>query len=120
MLPARGNTAGTLRPRECPNTSRVSTCELVDFMQAQALARTIKELARLTGLSEKAIANIRSGIAGASGQTISTWCRNDPQFRAAYFAWCGGELETDPQFYAHMSQAINAYMRTAARRNGGG
>ncbi len=97
--------------REAPNTSRVSTDELVDFMKTQTLARTVKEVTRLTGLSEKAVANIRSGLAGASAQTISTWCRNDPQFRAEYFYWCGGYVESDPEFIAGITMALNSLQR---------
>lgn len=91
--------------------ARVSTAELVDFIKAQALKRRTKELAELTGLTQKGVANLRQGLAGASAQTISTWCRNDPAFRADYFAWVGGYLENDPEFVAGLSRLINNYAR---------
>ena len=92
-------------------TERVSTAELVDFVREKALRLSIKELCKLTGLSEQAVKNLRLGTAGASAQTISTWCRNDPQFRTEYFQWCGGYIETDPEFVAGITMALNSLAR---------
>lgn len=114
MINARGNRAGTVQAPDTANTSgRVSTAELVDFVKEQALRRTIAEVSRLTGLSEKAVANIRQGLAGASAQTVSTWCRNDPLFRAEYFFWVGGHIEgcRDPDAIAGLTIALNSYAR---------
>lgn len=112
MSDAGRNTAGSVRHTEQPNTSgRVSTAELVDFVKRRALKYTIKELCQITGLSEKAVINLRLGEAGASAQTISTWCRNDPEFRAEYFYWCGGLLESDPEMVAALTIAINRIVR---------
>lgn len=115
----RASGQGTASRRSVPNydgqnssgTQRVSTDELVDFVKERALRKTIKEVQVLTGLSEKAVKNMRLGSAGASAQTISTWCRNDPRFRAEYFAWCGGYLETDPEMVANLSRVLTDYAR---------
>lgn len=98
---------------------RVSTAELVDFIKEQALRRTIKEVARLTGLSEQAVKNLRLGEAGASAQTVSTWCRNDHQFRIEYFRWCGGLIETDPEMAANLSRVITDHVRRFIQPPGG-
>src|ERR1035437_3152529 len=95
---------------EIEHSSRVSTAEMIDFIKAQVRRRRAKEVQRLTGLSIKAIENMRMGLSGASSQTITTWCRNDPEFRAAYFAECGGLLEGDPEMLSGLTRAVNAYM----------
>lgn len=91
-------------------TPRESTAELVDFVQAQANSRRAKEVARLTGLSVKAVENMRGGHSGASAQTITTWCRNDAAFRAAYFQHCGGLLEGDPELLRGLTLAVQAVL----------
>lgn len=101
---SKGKNSRTVQGTDDANSSRVSTAELVDFVKEQALRRPIKEVARLTGLSEKAVVNIRSGQAAASGQTLSTWCRNDAGFRAEYFAWCGGKLQFPPEITATLAK----------------
>lgn len=115
---ALGTTSSRTAPdytgQNCSGPQRVSTDELVDFVKARALKKTIKEVQTLTGLSEKAVKNLRLGSAGASAQTISTWCRNDPQFRAEYFYWLGGHLEVEPETVAALSIAVN---RILQRRN---
>lgn len=119
---ARGNNGRTVDGENTANSGRVSTAELVDFVKEQASRRSIKEVSRLTGLSEKAVANLRTGASGASAQTISTWCRQDPVFRAEYFRWCGGILEGTPEMYIALSRAINETVRlhsATARREGG-
>jgi len=115
VLKVDGKTNRTVQHTDDANTSgRVSTAELVDFVQVRALKYRIKELCALTGLSEKAVINLRTGEAGASAQTISTWCRNDAAFRAEYFFWCGGRLEGEPETLAALNIAINNIMRRGA------
>lgn len=110
-LNTKGIAIGSLPGTEQPNTNRISTAQLVDFVKEQALRRPIKEVARLTGLSTKAVENIRSGEAAASGTTISTWCKNCPEFRTEYFRWVGGYMETDPEFVPALYAAIRAVMK---------
>lgn len=111
----QGATSGRTLPdcsgQNSSGPKRVSTDEIVDFVQARALKKTIKEVCYLTGLSEKAVKNLRLGTQGASAQTISTWCRNDPQFRAEYFYWLGGNLEVEPETVAAISIAIHRIMQ---------
>lgn len=109
--PTQGRTIPNYDGQNSSGTKRVSTDELVDFVKVRALKKTIKEVCGLTGLSEKAVKNLRLGSQGASAQTISTWCRNDPQFRAEYFYWCGGQLECEPETVAALTIAINRVMR---------
>lgn len=110
-LTTKGISNGTVPGTDHPNNTRVSTAELVDFVKEQALRRPIKEVAKLTGLSTKAVENIRSGEAAASGTTISTWCKNCPEFRTEYFRWVGGYMETDPEFVKGITMALQSLAR---------
>lgn len=110
-LNTKGIVTGSPPGTDDYNSPRVSTAELVDFTKEQAKRRPIKEVARLTGLSLKAVESIRSGEAAASGTTISTWCRNCPQFRTDYFRFVGGHLEIDPEGVAALYSAINFHIR---------
>lgn len=101
-------------------TPRVSTAEIVTFIKFEARKRTIKELERLTGLSVKQIEALRLGECGASSQTISTWARNDTAFRIRYFQFCGGYIETDPEFIVGISMAMNSLARERWQQQGGG
>ncbi len=96
---------------------RVSTAEIVVFIKLEARKRTIKELVHLTGLSAKQVEALRLGDCGASAQTISTWCRHDPAFRVSYFRWCGGYIETDPEFVVGITMAMNSLARERWRQS---
>lgn len=113
---AKAKSGHTVQDQSVDGTfPRVSTNEIVDFVKARANLKTVKEVQRLTGLSEQAVKNLRLGSAGASAQTISTWCRNDPEFRAEYFYWCGGHLEVEPETVAALTIAINRIVQRKAR-----
>lgn len=111
IVNTKGISNGSLPGADDHNTTRISTAQLVDFTKEQAKRRPIKEVARLTGLSLKAVESIRSGEAAASGTTISTWCKNCPEFRTEYFRWVGGYMETDPQFVPALYAAIRAVIK---------
>jgi hypothetical protein len=116
MENSRGKNGPSVHGEIENNTSRASTAELVDFLQAQVRKRRAKEVAQLTGLSIKAIENMRMGLSGASSQTITTWCRTDPAFRAAYFAFCGGMLEGDPEMLNGLTMAVQSFLRQQTER----
>lgn len=94
------------------SSNRSEQNENLDWLQDQALKRTRAQIANATGLTPRGAENIRLGDSKISFDALVEWCRNDPLFRAEFFKHCGGHLETSPIFYAHMSQAINAYMVT--------
>lgn len=95
-------------------SSRVSSPELVDFLQDQARKKSRKEVARIAQLSIKAVEKIVAGESGASAQTITTWCRNCPEFRAAYFAHCGGVLFGSPEMEGALSRLVNGFVNRSA------
>lgn len=54
---------------------------------------------------------MRMGLSGANAQTLTTWCKNDAAFRAAYFAYCGGESDQG------LSSIINDYLQRQRPRH---
>lgn len=91
-------------------TSRSDHCEHGDWLQDQMLRRTRAQIANATGLTPRGAENLRLGESKISFDKLVEMCRNDPLFRAEFFQYCGGHLETSPHFYAHMSRAFSDYM----------
>ena len=113
MDSSQGNTNRNFRQEKEPKTSdHLSTDNLVDFVQAQAIHYRQKELARITGLSLKQVQNLRMGVSGISGKTLTNWIKNCPQFAGAYAEYVGiirpGE--------ANMSEALTRLANAIARR----
>lgn len=111
MHSSRGNTDRTLRGDRRNQTSRLSTRDFTDWLKGHAQKYTAKELADITGLSVKAAENIRAGLAGASGTTLSTWCMNDKLFAGAYAEYVGLIRPGHAEFVARVSQAVLASQR---------
>jgi hypothetical protein len=110
MEHSQGNSGQTFRGSESAKTS-VTTDNLVDFVQARALRKPVKEIQRDTGLSKKQVENIRQGISGVSGRTLTNWCISDPAFAAEYMAYVGLILPGEAEFAGALTQAFNAYQR---------
>lgn len=111
MFQSNGKTDRRLSSDPRQTNPRVSTNEFTDWLAEQARRYSEKQLANVTGLSLKAVQNLRLGRSGGTGTTIATWCRNDARFRAEYFFYCGGHLETDPEGVAALHMAINSYLQ---------
>ena len=110
MEHSSGNNGQSFHGHESPKTS-VTTDNLVDFMQAQALRRPVKEIQQHTGLSKKQVENIRQGVSGVSGKTLTNWIIADPQFGAAYAEWVGMIRPGEAEFAGALTQAFNAFQR---------
>lgn len=95
------------------NTSsrHISTREWSDWLATWANRYSEKELAEITGLGIKGAQNLRAGKSGGKGNTIATWCQNDPVFGAAYAERVGIIPEGHAEFHARVTQAILASQR---------
>lgn len=82
-----------------------------DWVKDQARKKSAKALARLTDLSPKGAEKVRAGESSLPPERIVDWCRRDPEFRAQFFAHCGGFDETDPEFIVGITKAITNIMR---------
>lgn len=100
------------RHQNTPKTSgHISTDNLVDFVRERAILYRQKELAGITGLSLKQVQNLRMGISGVSGKTLTNWCRNDPVFAAEYAEYVGIIKPGEAEMSAALSRVINAAVR---------
>lgn len=91
--------------------SRVSTRDLSDWLKGEAQRYSDKELADAIGGSVKTAQNIRAGLSGCLGTTLSTWCMNDKLFAAKYFEYVGLLPPGSAEFTARMNEAIAASQR---------
>jgi hypothetical protein len=78
---------------------------LKDTLEEQRLA--VGEVAECADVTKRAAENLKAGENGMRMENLVAMCRNDPVFRAAFFEFCGGELDLPPDLTA----VINAYMR---------
>lgn len=113
MVKSQANEGLNFRGHESPKTSgaHVTTDNLVDFVQARAVGYPVKKLQAITGLSKKQVENLRQGISGPSGVTLTRWIMNDPEFAGSYAEYVGlvrpGEAETA----GALTRLVNAAVR---------
>lgn len=112
MEKSQPKSAGNFTGLNTPKTSGNDTTDtLVDFVQAKAILYRQKELARITGLSLKQVQNLRLGISGVSGKTLTNWIRNCPNFAAQYAEYVGLIRPGEAEMSAALTQVINAAVR---------
>lgn len=112
MSKSLSNDARNSRHETKPKTSSHDTTDdLVDFVRARAVRYQQKELARLTGLSLKQVQNLRLGLSGVSGKTLTNWCKNCPTFAGEYAEYVGLIRPGEAEFSGALTKAFNAYQR---------
>ena len=87
------------------------TRECSDWLQHQFRKQSAKEISQKTGQGQRAAEAVKMGRNGLTMAHLVNICRADPDFRAAFFSFCGGQLEGDPELVANLSRAINAVMQ---------
>ena len=115
MKHSHGNSGTKFQGLESPRSS-VTTDNLVDFVQAQALRRPVKTVQRDTGLSKKQVENIRQGLSGVSGKTLTNWCINNVEFAADYAEFIGLILPGEAEYTGAVTRLANATARRQAMR----
>lgn len=78
-----------------------------DWLKDTLAAQGVGEVAECADVTKRAAENLKAGENGMRMENLVAMCRNDPVFRAAFFEFCGGELDLPPDLTA----VINAYMR---------
>lgn len=86
-----------------------------DWIKDEARKLSAKEGAALTGLAERAFENIRLGRNKISFDPFIEWCRNSPDFAAAYAAHVGLILPGEAEYAGAITRAYNAYERMKAK-----
>lgn len=100
----RGDSRSNLR--HVPNGE-----ECRDWLKEHLAPLPVGEVAQEAGLTKRAAENIKSGENGMRMEHLVAFCRNDPQFRAAFIEFVGGEVALP----AEITMAINAYVQRKAR-----
>lgn len=90
------------------------TRECSDWLQNQFRQQSAAAISKKTGQGHRAAEAVKMGRNGLTMAHLVNICRADPDFRAAFFHFCGGQLEGDPELVANLSRAINAVMRNGA------
>jgi hypothetical protein len=107
-----GNTRAFKRGEHSGNAHLQSnTRECSDWLQHQLRRTPAKEISAECGIGQRAAEGIKAGRNGLTMAHLVTICRTNPEFRAQFFAFCGGQLEGDPELVANLSRAINAVMQ---------
>ncbi len=78
-----------------------------DWLKDELAGKHVGEIAEAADLTKRAAENLKAGENGMRMENLVAMCRNDPIFRAAFFEFCGGELDLPPDLTA----VINAYVR---------
>jgi hypothetical protein len=87
------------------------TRECSDWRAHQFRKQSAKDVSEKTGQGQRAAEAVKMGRNGLTMAHLVNICRVDPDFRAAFFAFCGGQLEGNPALVANLSRAINAVMQ---------
>lgn len=90
---------------------RSDTRECSDWLAHQLRRKPAKDISAECGVGVRAAEGIKAGRNGLTMAHLVTMCRANPDFRAAFFAFCGGELEGSPELVAKLSHAINHIMQ---------
>lgn len=111
---SHGKNGHSPRGHESPSSS-VTTDNLVDFCQQQALRRPVKEVQRTTGLSKKQVENIRQGLSAVSGRTLTNWIKNDPDFAGDYAEFSGIIRPGEARWASMITRLANEVARNDSR-----
>lgn len=93
---------------------QTDTPEVSDWLKDQLRGQSAKAISEKTGQGQRAAEAVKMGRNGLTMAHLVNICRADPDFRAQFFAFCGGKLEGDPSLVADLSRAINAVMQGRA------
>jgi hypothetical protein len=112
MQSSLGKIPRTYRGEPRPNTSiRDGRKSHGDWLAQQASARSEQEVSDATGMTPKAVGNLRQKRNKISFDNLVEWCRNDPQFAAAFAEYVGLLRPGEGEFAGALTQAFNAYQR---------
>ena len=83
-----------------------------DWLAAQFAQRQVSEIVDDTGMTDKAVQNIRQRRAKISFDNLVELCRNDPNFAAAFAEHIGLLRPGEAEFAGALTNAFNAFKRS--------
>lgn len=115
-MPSLGNRARNDRGEHRPNTSIANGKRLHgDWLADELCKRSEKEVANDTGMTPKAVGNLRQRRNKISFDNFVELCIADPQFAAAFAEYVGLIRPGEAEFAGALTQAFNAYQRKQGR-----
>jgi len=90
-----------------------TTSECADWLKEQLRPTPAKVVSRQAGINQRAAEAVKLGRNGLTMAHLVNMCRADAKFRSAFFAFCGGHLEGDPEFVAGLTLAVQSFMRNS-------
>lgn len=80
-----------------------------DWLAKKASERSEKEIGDLTGMSPRAVGNLRQRRNKISFDNFVDWCINDPTFVADFAEYVGFIKPGSAEFAAAMTRAVSEY-----------
>ena len=112
MQSSRTNVGGTVRRQNGENSSLpAEKSNNVHFVQSWARHYSAKEGAAIVGMTPNGFKKVQLGESSISFDRLVQWCKNDPDFAAAYAAHVGLILPGDAGFAGALTKAVQAYQR---------
>jgi hypothetical protein len=85
-----------------------------DWLAAQLSGRSVQDVTDCTGMSDKAVQNIRRRKSKISFDNLVDLCRTDPEFAAAFAEYVGLILPGEAEFAGKLTETFNAWQRRRA------
>lgn len=112
MGSTNGTNGRTIIPQKRKNTPRRDgSHENGDWLAAQISARSVQDVVDATGMTDKAVQNIRRRKSKISFDNLVDLCRTDPEFAAEFAAHIGLILPGEAEMAAVVTRLVNAHVR---------
>lgn len=113
MGSTNGTNSRSFNPQKRKNSAprRDGKVENGDWLAAQVSARSVQEVVDATGMTDKAVQNIRRRKSKISFDNLVDLCRTDPEFAAEFAAHIGLILPGEAEMAAVVTRLVNAHVR---------
>ena len=115
MQKSRSAFTGTVLGKSARDSGAVVKGDNVAFLRSQARRIAAKEGAERTGMSPKGFQKLQQGENTISFEKLVEWCRNDPDFGAAFCEYIGVLRPGEAEFAAALTRTFQAYQRKQGR-----
>lgn len=82
-----------------------------DWLAAKVASYRVSDIVELTGMTERAVHNVRQRKSKLSYDNLVELCQNDPDFAAAFASHVGLILPGQVEFVGALTRAVNAAQR---------
>lgn len=111
MEKSRSAFTGTVLGKPARDSGAVVKGDNVAFLRTQARRIAAKEGAERTGMSPKGFQKLQQGENTISFDKLIEWCRNDPDFGAAFCEYIGVLRPGEAEFAGALTRTFQAYQR---------